>query len=199
MILLYDKYRHNNLVTKFGIFVSYGTCPLQHSTSDAAREPSACVIRRGLSAVALCHVSQYVCVFTSVHMFQHLITPYWPSCWASNDMEQVFFIPSPETDIHFHSWSRNSPPYHASDVRSVITLLSVPATRPCSYPDAHSPHPHILFILALSLLLTSYVRSGLPHRFRHLFGLIWLKLTPYGVAIAVIIACLNSTHRAPCP
>jgi hypothetical protein len=143
-----------------------------------------------------CVVPRFAICLVFSRLFLQLIIPYWLSCWASNDMEQGF---SSEADIHSLSSSRSSPLYHASDDRSFITVLSVSATGTSPDPDTHNPHPHVLFILALSLLLTSHLRPGLPHRFGLLFGLIWLKLTPYRVPIAVFIACLNSMHCASCP
>jgi len=104
------QYHHHNWVNKVGIFVSYGTCPLQHSTSDAAREPSACIIRRDYQQLRCATCRKMPCVFSSVSAVNN--PPYWMPCWASNDMEQGF---SSEADIHFLSSSRNSPLYHASD------------------------------------------------------------------------------------
>jgi len=153
------------IIIIIGLTESAYSSPTEHVPSNPVHQTPRDSHQLALSGAIInsCVVPRFAKCLVFSRLFQQLITPYWLSCWASNDMEQGF---SSEADIHSLSSSRNFPLYHASDVRSLFTSLSVSATGPCSDPDAHSPHPHIPFISALSLLLTSHLRTGLPTSFR---------------------------------
>ena len=145
MILLYD-----NIIIISGLTESACSSPTEHVPSNTVHQTLRESHQLALSGAVInsCVLPRFAKCLVFSRLFQQLITPYWLSCWASNDMEQGF---SSEANIHSLSSSRNSPLYHAFNVRSFCTLLSVSATGPCSDPDAHSPHPHIPFISALSL------------------------------------------------
>jgi len=134
MILLYEN------IIIIGLTKSTYSSPTEHVPSNTEHQTLRESHKFALSGAITnsCVVPRFAICLVFSRLFQQLITPYLLSCWAFSGMEQGF---SSEADIHSLSSSRNSPLYHASDVRSFFNLLSVSATGPCPDPVAHSPHP----------------------------------------------------------
>jgi len=111
-----------NIIIIIGLTKSAYSSPTEHVPSNTVHQ----TLREGSHQLALrdgiinsCVVPRFAICLVFSRLFLQLITPYWLFCWASNDMERGV---SSEADIHSHSSSRNSPQYHASDVRSFFQV-----------------------------------------------------------------------------